>query len=54
MGVGDLGEPRRPFLTDEVSLIRRALADDRPALGVPSRFCKDPREVHRTALRALA
>ena len=34
MGVGDLGDPRWPFLKDEVALIARALADDRPVLGV--------------------
>lgn len=34
MGVGDIGDPRWPFLEDEVALLKRQVADDRPVLGV--------------------
>jgi GMP synthase-like glutamine amidotransferase len=34
MGVADIGDPRWPFLADEVALIRRTLAEGRPVLGV--------------------
>lgn len=34
MGVGDLGDARYPFLRREVELIKAALDDDRPVLGV--------------------
>jgi GMP synthase-like glutamine amidotransferase len=34
MGVGDLGDPRWPFLRAEVSLLETVLAADRPVLGV--------------------
>jgi GMP synthase (glutamine-hydrolysing) len=34
MGVADRGDPRYPFLADELDLLRRAIAEDRPVLGV--------------------
>lgn len=34
MGVGDLDDPRWPFLAAEVSLLRAALAANRPIIGV--------------------
>jgi GMP synthase (glutamine-hydrolysing) len=34
MGVGDLGDPRYPFLAREVELLRRVLAQRQPVLGV--------------------
>ena len=34
MGVGDAGDPRWPFLTDEIALLRRAIARDLPVLGI--------------------
>ena len=34
MGVGDVDDPRWPFLRDEVALLRRQIAKDRPILGV--------------------
>jgi GMP synthase (glutamine-hydrolysing) len=34
MGVGDQDDPRFPFLASELSLLRRALARDRPVLGI--------------------
>jgi GMP synthase (glutamine-hydrolysing) len=34
MGVGDLGDARWPFLADEVTLLRAALAERRPVIGV--------------------
>jgi len=34
MGVGDAGEPRWPFLTDEISLLRKLIARDAPVLGI--------------------
>lgn len=34
MGVGDLGDPRWPFLAAEVALLRRVLAAGQPVLGV--------------------
>lgn len=34
MGVGDLEDPRHPFLKEEVALLRRVIADDRPMLGI--------------------
>jgi GMP synthase (glutamine-hydrolysing) len=34
MGVGDLDDPRWPFLRDEVQLLQKLAANDRPILGV--------------------
>jgi GMP synthase-like glutamine amidotransferase len=34
MGVGDLGDPRYPFLGPEISLLERAVASDFPTLGI--------------------
>jgi GMP synthase-like glutamine amidotransferase len=34
MGVGDLGDPRFPFLVPEVALLRRLIAHERPVLGI--------------------
>jgi GMP synthase-like glutamine amidotransferase len=34
MGVGDIGDPRYPFLADEAELLRSALANKRPVLGI--------------------
>jgi GMP synthase (glutamine-hydrolysing) len=34
MGVGDSGDPRYPFLADEAELLRSALANKRPVLGI--------------------
>jgi GMP synthase (glutamine-hydrolysing) len=34
MGVGDVGDPRFPFLAPEIALLREALARDRPVLGI--------------------
>ncbi len=34
MGVGDRDDPRYPFLAAEIELLRRAIADDRPVLGI--------------------
>lgn len=34
MGVGDLGDPRWPFLSAEVALLRARLAERRPVLGI--------------------
>jgi GMP synthase (glutamine-hydrolysing) len=34
MGVADVGDPRYPFLAHEVALLRRALAQRQPVLGV--------------------
>jgi GMP synthase (glutamine-hydrolysing) len=34
MGVGDVGDPRYPFLRPEIALLERAVADDFPTLGV--------------------
>jgi GMP synthase (glutamine-hydrolysing) len=34
MGVGDVDDPRYPFLTGEITLLREALARDRPVLGI--------------------
>jgi GMP synthase (glutamine-hydrolysing) len=34
MGVGDLGDPRYPFLAPEIDLLRTALAANRPILGI--------------------
>lgn len=34
MGVGDLDDPRWPFLRDEVQLLKQLAAGDRPILGV--------------------
>jgi GMP synthase-like glutamine amidotransferase len=34
MGVGDIGDPRWPFLQAEVRLLSRALTEGRPVLGV--------------------
>ena len=34
MGVGDLGDPRYPFLGPEIALLERALASDFPTLGI--------------------
>jgi GMP synthase-like glutamine amidotransferase len=34
MGVGDLDDPRYPFLAREAALLRRVIADDRPMLGI--------------------
>jgi GMP synthase-like glutamine amidotransferase len=34
MGVGDLDDPRYPFLAPEIGLLREAIARDRPVLGI--------------------
>jgi GMP synthase (glutamine-hydrolysing) len=34
MGVGDLGDPRYPFLAQEVELVRAVLAHQQPVLGI--------------------
>jgi len=34
MGVGDVGDPRYPFLAEEIALLREAVARDRPVLGI--------------------
>jgi GMP synthase (glutamine-hydrolysing) len=34
MGVGDCGDPRHPFLARELGLLRQAIAEDRPVLGI--------------------
>jgi GMP synthase-like glutamine amidotransferase len=34
MGVGDLDDPRYPFLAQEITLLREAIARDRPVLGI--------------------
>jgi GMP synthase (glutamine-hydrolysing) len=34
MGVGDLGDPRHPFLEREIVLLRQCLAEDRPVIGI--------------------
>ncbi len=34
MGVGDVDDPRYPFLSREITLLREALARDRPVLGI--------------------
>jgi GMP synthase (glutamine-hydrolysing) len=34
MGVGDIGDERFPFLADEVELLRLALTNKKPALGI--------------------
>jgi len=34
MGVGDVGDPRYPFLAAEITLLREAIARDRPVLGI--------------------
>jgi GMP synthase-like glutamine amidotransferase len=34
MGVGDLGDPRYPFLRPEVALLERAIESDFPTLGI--------------------
>ena len=34
MGVGDVADPRYPFLAEEVTLLRRVLATKQPVLGV--------------------
>jgi GMP synthase (glutamine-hydrolysing) len=34
MGVGDVDDPRYPFLAPEIALIREAIARDRPVLGI--------------------
>jgi len=34
MGVGDVGDPRYPFIAPEIALIREAIARDRPVLGI--------------------
>jgi GMP synthase (glutamine-hydrolysing) len=34
MGVGDVGDPRYPFLAPEITLLREAIARDRPVLGI--------------------
>jgi GMP synthase (glutamine-hydrolysing) len=34
MGVGDLGDPRYPFLAPEIALLERAVASDFPTLGI--------------------
>ena len=34
MGVGDVDDPRYPFLAREITLLREALARDRPVLGI--------------------
>jgi GMP synthase-like glutamine amidotransferase len=34
MGVGDVADPRYPFLAPEITLLREAIARDRPVLGI--------------------
>ncbi len=34
MGVGDRGDARHPFLAGELALLQRAIAEDRPVLGI--------------------
>jgi GMP synthase (glutamine-hydrolysing) len=34
MGVGDVDDPRFPFLAPEIALLREAIARDRPVLGI--------------------
>lgn len=34
MGVGDAGDPRWPFLTQELALVQKAVARDAPVLGI--------------------
>jgi GMP synthase-like glutamine amidotransferase len=34
MGVGDVEDPRYPFIAQEITLLREAIARDRPALGI--------------------
>lgn len=34
MGVGDVADPRFPFLAPEIELLRRLTAEDRPVLGI--------------------
>jgi GMP synthase-like glutamine amidotransferase len=34
MGVGDVDDPRYPFLAREIALLREAIARDRPVLGI--------------------
>lgn len=34
MGVSDIGNPRFPFLAEEVELLRKMIAADRPVLGI--------------------
>ena len=34
MGVGDVGDPRWPFLAQEIALLRRLVARDAPAVAV--------------------
>jgi GMP synthase (glutamine-hydrolysing) len=34
LGVGDMGDPRYPFLADELALLRRLVARDTPVLGI--------------------
>ena len=34
MGVGDVDDPRYPFLAREITLLREAIARDRPVLGI--------------------
>jgi GMP synthase (glutamine-hydrolysing) len=34
MGVGDVDDPRYPYLSREITLLREALARDRPVLGI--------------------
>jgi GMP synthase-like glutamine amidotransferase len=34
MGVSDLGDPRYPFIGPEITLLREAIARDRPVLGI--------------------
>jgi GMP synthase (glutamine-hydrolysing) len=34
MGVGDAGDPRWPFLSQELALLRKAIARDAPVLGI--------------------
>jgi GMP synthase (glutamine-hydrolysing) len=34
MGVGDIGDPRWPFLAPEIALLRRLIARDAPVLGI--------------------
>jgi GMP synthase-like glutamine amidotransferase len=34
MGVGDVGDPRYPYLGPEIALLREAIARDRPVLGI--------------------
>lgn len=34
MGVADIGKPQYPYLADEVALLKRMVAEDRPVLGI--------------------